>query len=150
MDKPTRAVVLIYDAFGRSPQTLQGADRLAAALGALVLVPDFFRGDCVRPEWMPADTDEKKARFQRWRTERAAVPDNLDALLAVRDAAAARWPSVAPRAWGVFGLCWGGKISVVACGKGNEGGQKFAVGGTAHPGYVLTHSLTHSSQAGLA
>jgi dienelactone hydrolase len=129
-----RAVVFIYDVFGPAPQTLQGADRLASALSAVVLIPDFFRGSYVQPSWTPADTEEKKAAFAKFRAERAAVQPNVEKLLEVRRAAAGKWPGVGEHGWGVFGLCWGGKIGVLVSGEGNEGTtRKFSVSGTAHP-----------------
>ena len=57
----SRAVLLAYDAFGYSPQLLQGADMLSAALNALIIVPDFFNGKPAQAAWFPPDTDEKKA-----------------------------------------------------------------------------------------
>jgi len=51
----------VYDIFGITPQTLQGADRLAAALGVLVVMPDWFKGEPMSPDWMPPDNAEKKA-----------------------------------------------------------------------------------------
>lgn len=44
----TKAIVDVSDIFGLAPQTLQGADLLAAALNALVLVPDFFKGEPIQ------------------------------------------------------------------------------------------------------
>ncbi len=40
----TKALITVYDIFGPAPQTLQGADGLAIALGALVIVPDLLEG----------------------------------------------------------------------------------------------------------
>jgi dienelactone hydrolase len=40
-----KAIVDVYDVFGPASQTLQGADALAEALGILVVVPDFFKGE---------------------------------------------------------------------------------------------------------
>ncbi|KAI1136432.1 alpha/beta-hydrolase [Hypoxylon sp. FL0543] len=130
---PQKAVIDIYDVFGLAPQTLQGADRLSASLNALVIVPDFFEGVYVQPDWLPPDTDEKKAAFAKFQGEQAAIPKNVDRLIEVRKAAGEKWPSVGDR-WGVFGLCWGGKVAVLACGKDNEGaGRVFKVSGQAHP-----------------
>ncbi|KAI1759512.1 alpha/beta-hydrolase [Hypoxylon sp. FL1150] len=132
-ESPSKAIIDIYDIFGISPQALQGADRLSAALGALVIVPDFFAGARADPSWLPADTDEKKAAFAKFRAESADVPRNVAKLLEVRRAAGERWASAGDN-WGVFGLCWGGKVGVLACGKDNEGpGRVFKAGGTAHP-----------------
>ncbi|KAI1385400.1 alpha/beta-hydrolase [Hypoxylon trugodes] len=131
---PQRAIFDVYDVFGLSPQALQGADRLSASLNALVLVPDFFEGDYMQAAWMPADTDEKKAAFAKFQNEKAVVSKNVEKLIELRELAGEIWPSTGDR-WGVFGLCWGGKIGVIACGEGNEGpGRIFKVGGTAHPG----------------
>ncbi|KAI1097549.1 alpha/beta-hydrolase [Jackrogersella minutella] len=130
---PQSAIIDIYDVFGLAPQTLQGADRLSASLNALVIVPDFFNGVYVQPEWLPVDTDEKKAAFAKFQSEQAAIPKNLEELIEVRKAAGERWPSTGDR-WGVLGLCWGGKLAVLVCGKGNEGpGRVFKASGTAHP-----------------
>lgn len=129
-----RAIVFIYDIFGPAPQTLQGADRLADSLNALVIVPDFFKGVYAQPTWMPADTEEKKKIFQKFRTEQASIPDNVAKLIELRKAAGDKWGNVGEDGWGVFGLCWGGKVGVLVSGAGNEGkGRKFAVSGTAHP-----------------
>ncbi|KAI1412788.1 alpha/beta-hydrolase [Hypoxylon sp. FL1857] len=131
---PQRAIIDIYDVFGLAPQTLQGADRLSASLNALVIVPDFLEGVYVQPSWIPADTDEKKAALAKFLSEQAAFPKNVEKLIEIRKTAAEKWPSAEDR-WGVFGLCWGGKVAVLACGKGNEGpGRVFKVSGTAHPG----------------
>ncbi|KAI0167705.1 dienelactone hydrolase family protein [Pestalotiopsis sp. NC0098] len=131
-----RGVVLIYDVFGPAPQTLQGADRLAAVIGdAVVLVPDFFEGVSAQPAWMPADTEAKKAAFAQFRADRADIPRAVDKLLEVRQEAGERWSGVDDEGgWGVVGLCWGGKVGVLVSGQGNEGkGRRFAVSGTAHP-----------------
>ncbi|KAI1207812.1 alpha/beta-hydrolase [Annulohypoxylon truncatum] len=130
---PQTAIIDIYDVFGLAPQTLQGADRLSSSLNALVIVPDFFDGVYMQEAWMPPDTEEKKAAMAKFREERAAIPKNVEKLLEVRKAAGEKWPSTGDR-WGVFGLCWGSKIGILACGKDNEGsGRVFKVSGTAHP-----------------
>lgn len=134
----TRAIIDIYDVFGFAPQTLQGADRLAAHLGnTLVFVPDFLEGHYVQPEWLPADTPEKQKAFEEFR---AAGPVSLERavpnLLRLRAelVAPGRYPAVDDHV-AVGGLCWGGKVSIVACGEGNEGkGRRFTASWTAHPG----------------
>ncbi|KAM0813305.1 putative Dienelactone hydrolase family protein [Seiridium cardinale] len=106
----TRAVIFIYDIFGPAPQSLQGADRLASSLNGL------------------------KAAFAKFRAEQAGIPPNVERLLEVRRLAGEKWPSVGEDGWGVFGLCWGGKIGVLVSGKDNEGtDRKFSASGTAHP-----------------
>ncbi|KAI2464901.1 alpha/beta-hydrolase [Annulohypoxylon bovei var. microspora] len=131
---PQIAIIDVYDVFGPAPQTLQGADRLSASLNALVLVPDFYYGVYMQEAWMPPDTEEKKALIANFRGDQADIPKNVAKLIEVRKVAGEKWPSTGDR-WGVFGLCWGGKVTVLASGKGNEGpGRVFKASGTAHPG----------------
>ncbi|KAH8664362.1 dienelactone hydrolase family protein [Xylariales sp. PMI_506] len=132
---PKKAIIFIYDIFGVAPQSQQGADRLAASIpDTVVLMPDFFRGSGMNPAWQPPDTDEKKEAIAKFRAECAGIDPNVAKLLEVRQAAEGRWPTVGAEAWGVFGLCWGGKIGVLAAGAGNEGkGRRIAAAGTAHP-----------------
>ena len=56
-----KAVYFIYDVFGFTDPTLQGADILASRGKEeyLVVVPDFFDGKPVQPEWFARDTEEK-------------------------------------------------------------------------------------------
>lgn len=125
---------MAYDIFGISSQTLQGADRLAAETGAIVLVPDFFEGKGLGHDLIPSDTEEKKQKVQAFFAATALFPDNLPKLFAIRKAMSDLYPA-AEQNWGIFGLCWGGKLTVLACGEGNEGaGRRFVASGTAHPG----------------
>jgi dienelactone hydrolase len=130
----TKGIVDIYDIFGIWPQTIQGADRLSAQIGALVLVPDFFDGTGLAIDAVPMDTDEKKKIVGDFFATKASPPDNLVKILALRKELTEKYPAIEGH-WGVFGLCWGGKLAVLASGEGNEGvGRRFNVSGTAHPG----------------
>ncbi|CAK7268796.1 hypothetical protein SEPCBS119000_003245 [Sporothrix epigloea] len=135
-DDATKAIVTVYDIFGMWPQTLQGADLLSSLTGALVLVPDFFNGDGAKPEWLPADSDEKKKLIGDFFAAKANPAENTQTLLRLRKEMAVRFPAVDDHV-GVFGLCWGGKIAVLATAADNEGaGRRFNVSGTAHPGLL--------------
>ena len=123
-----KGIIDVYDAFGNAPQTFQGADMLAEGLGAVVLVPDFFKGDALPGDIFPPDTDEKEQIVSKFLANQAAPPKNVEALLQTAAEAKKQWPSV--RNWGAFGLCWGGKIVVLASAEGTP----FTVSGTAHPG----------------
>lgn len=90
------------------PPTLQGADRLAESLDAVVLVPDFFKGEPIALSIIPPDTDEKKMRAQRFMAEKANPSENFPNLIQTATEAKERWPAV--EGWGVFGLCWGEKV----------------------------------------
>ncbi|KAI9734882.1 MAG: hypothetical protein M1834_001962 [Cirrosporium novae-zelandiae] len=122
-----KAIIDIYDAFGIMSQTLQGADLLAAGLKAMVLVPDFFKGEPLPLNMVPMDTDEKKAAGAKFISEKAGIPQNIDMLLKVTTEAKEKWSNV--EAWGVFGLCWGGKVVALVSGSGTL----FKVSGQAHP-----------------
>src|SRR5277367_2374615 len=123
-----KGIIDVYDIFGNAPQTFQGADMLAEGLGAVVIVPDFFKGEALPPDVFPPDTDEKKQIAEKFLAEQANIPKNTEALLQTAVEAKKQWPSV--KNWGAFGLCWGGKIVVLT----SAGGSPFVVSGTAHPG----------------
>lgn len=101
-------IVDIFDIFGFSTQTLQGADILAAQTNSLVVVPDFFDGVAVSHDWLPADSEEKKAFVSDFMREKAAFPQNVDLLLRVASECKTRFANA--RTWAAFGLCWGGKV----------------------------------------
>jgi dienelactone hydrolase len=130
----TKGIVDIYDIFGIWPQTVQGADRLAAHTGFLVLIPDLFDGTGLDINAIPMDTPEKAQKVQDFVSTTGNPQANVEKLLVFRKALADRFPAVEGH-WGLFGLCWGGKLAVLACGEGNEGvGRRFSASGTAHPG----------------
>ena len=111
---PTNAkvgLVTIFDVFGLVPQTLQGADVLAEALNAVVLVPDFFHGDSAQWSWFDKENAQivnQKALMDFIATT-ASFEKNIPALLNVVAEAKSLYPTV--EKWGSYGLCWGGKVS---------------------------------------
>ncbi|KAE8350157.1 ketopantoate reductase PanE/ApbA C terminal-domain-containing protein [Aspergillus coremiiformis] len=121
-------VVVLYDIFGMAIQTLQGADLLAARLNSLVLIPDFFEGESANPEWIPADTEEKRSALRRFVSNEASIPRNVDTLLEITKQYNTLFPSVAK--WAALGLCWGGKVAVLTSGPGTP----FVATGQVHPG----------------
>ena len=46
-----KAILVIYDIFGFFPQTIQGADVLAASQEYQVFMPDFFEGEPADIAW---------------------------------------------------------------------------------------------------
>ncbi|KAF3402051.1 hypothetical protein F1880_009945 [Penicillium rolfsii] len=121
-------LVDIYDVFGMASQTMQGADLLAARLNAVVLIPDFFDGEPLKHEYIPADTDEKKQIITEFMANKADIPRNLGVVIKAVEEHRARFSSV--QKWGAFGLCWGGKVTVLASGPNTP----FAASGQVHPG----------------
>ncbi|KAL2830920.1 hypothetical protein BDW59DRAFT_14865 [Aspergillus cavernicola] len=122
------AILAIYDIFGNSSQTTQGADILAAQLNALVLIPDFFFGDGANPEWIPPNTEEKNTALMnfvatkaQWTEAAKTMPDVVQAYKSV-------FPSV--EKWGAYGLCWGGKVLALSSGSGTP----FTATAQVHPG----------------
>lgn len=103
-----KGVVDVYDVFGLQVQTLQGADRLASSLNALVIMPDFCKGAFADPAWFPPDTEEKKVAAAKVRARTGSFADTLSVLLRTVAEAKQKWPSV--QGWGIVGLCWGGKV----------------------------------------
>ncbi|KIW26152.1 uncharacterized protein PV07_09272 [Cladophialophora immunda] len=128
---PKIGIIAIYDIFGISPQTLQGADLLSSATqfndSAVVLVPDFFNGSGVQFDWIPTDTEEKKLLFGTFMAQKAGIEKSRAALLEVVGECKAKLPTV--EHWGVYGLCWGGKIAVFVSGSESP----FDASAQAHP-----------------
>ncbi|KAH9945607.1 hypothetical protein B0H21DRAFT_694051 [Amylocystis lapponica] len=105
------AIVTVFDIFGFKPQTQQGADILAEQLNAHVVMPDFFEPDDALPvEAFPPVTDADKARLQAFFGGPANPGPNLQKLLRVGHALKADGAKFV----GAYGLCWGGKVSVLA------------------------------------
>jgi hypothetical protein len=101
-------IIDVYDIFGLSNQTLQGADLLASSLDAVLLIPDFFKGESVKKEWMSLPPEEKKPLWDKFMAESASIPAAAEALVKVVQESKTKFPSVAK--WGAYGLCWGAKV----------------------------------------
>lgn len=123
-----KAIVVVYDIFGYWPTTKQGADLLAEATKARVVMPDFFRGSPFPQEYYPPNTDEKKEALQKFfggagdfgarKPELEAIAEELKKNGAVK--------------LGMVGHCWGGKLSVISGGEGTV----FNAVGQVHPAMV--------------
>ncbi|KAL2861240.1 uncharacterized protein BJX67DRAFT_375473 [Aspergillus lucknowensis] len=124
------AILAIYDIFGNSPQTTQGADILATRLDTLVLIPDFFDGDGAKHEWFPTDTRERRAVLMDFVNAKAQWTEASKNLPDVVQAYQGAFPSVAK--WGAYGLCWGGKVLALSSGSGTP----FAATAQVHPGLM--------------
>ncbi|KAL4993756.1 Alpha/Beta hydrolase protein [Aspergillus recurvatus] len=124
------AILTIYDIFGNSPQTAQGADILATRLNALVLIPDFFYGDGAKHEWVPPDTEEKTAALMEFVNTKASFAGAAQSLSGLVNTYKGAFPSV--QKWGAYGLCWGGKVLALSSGEGTP----FAGTVQVHPGRI--------------
>lgn len=99
-------------------------------------MPDFFHGKPLDMSLIPPDTEEKKKTMHAFLTGPAGFPTNVAALLDVQAAAAQHFSSV--RKWGTYGLCWGGKVTVLA----GAATSPFRAAATAHPGRLAVDDLT--------
>ena len=110
-ESATKAIFYIYDIFGYTPQTLQGADIIAKAGNYLVIMPDFFRGKPAQASWYASDSPEnakKKADFMGFLS---LFQNEIKSLFGH---AHKTFPRVSD--WGAIGYCWGGKVVVVNSG----------------------------------
>lgn len=109
-ESATKALFYIYDIFGFTSQTLQGADILAEAGNYLVVVPDFFEGKYAGP-WFFGSSDEDKEKQAAFRKKMTFKTEEIKSLL---KHANSTFPSATK--WGAIGYCWGGKVASVNSG----------------------------------
>ncbi|KAL4940862.1 hypothetical protein BDV06DRAFT_13212 [Aspergillus oleicola] len=137
------AIFSIYDIFGNSPQTTQGADILSSTLNCLVLIPDFFDGDGAKHEWVPPDNEEKQKLLMEFVQTKASFGKAASSIPDLVSAYKKQFPSV--ERWGAYGLCWGGKVLALSSGEGTP----FSGTVQVHPGRmdvadVQTLSIPHA------
>ncbi|KAL4967884.1 Alpha/Beta hydrolase protein [Aspergillus stella-maris] len=122
------AILAIYDIFGNSPQTTQGADILSSTLNCLVLIPDFFNGDGAKYDWVPADSKEKEKLLMEFVNSKASFGGAAGKIEGIVEEYKREFSSV--EKWGAYGLCWGGKVLALSSGEGTVFGGTVQV----HPG----------------
>ncbi|KAH9927519.1 Alpha/Beta hydrolase protein [Epithele typhae] len=126
------AIVCVYDIFGYWPQTQQGADIIADKLKAQVLMPDFFENGAPWPvDNFPPTTDEDKQKLQEFFGGLANPGENVKRLLAVADALKKDGVEFI----GVYGFCWGGKVTILASSTETT---PFGAAAAVHPA-MLSH-----------
>ncbi|RPD58387.1 hypothetical protein L227DRAFT_550640 [Lentinus tigrinus ALCF2SS1-6] len=105
------ALVCVYDIFGFKPQTQQGADILAEKLGVQVLMPDFFEpGEPWPVDEFPPKTNEEKAKLQQFFGGTANPGNAKQKALNVGNALKSEGVEFV----GLYGYCWGGKVTTLA------------------------------------
>ncbi|KAF9779185.1 dienelactone hydrolase [Thelephora terrestris] len=126
-DNSETALIVVYDAFGYFPQTLQGADILAKSVGAQVFMPDFFgEGNACSTEKVPPKNDEDRKYFQEFMEGPGNFPASVPRLVAFADVLKAE----GFKKIGALGYCWGGKV--VLMGASNESSPLDAIS-VVHP-----------------
>ena len=108
-------------------QTIQGVDRLAINLNALILMPGFFEGEAARVNNVPPNTEDEKARLAKFRDGKLKYPLHLEMLQKVMTEAGKKDPSVP--SWVIHGLCWGEKLAALA----SREGTVFRISGQVNP-----------------
>lgn len=127
--KSDRAIVCVYDIFGFFPQTQKGADILANSLNTTVYMPHFFEPDQPFPiEKFPPKTQEQKQELQNFFATVASPSKNTEKLLTFGK----ELKSAGARKVGVYGFCWGGKVTVAAAGENTP----FSASSIVHPAYI--------------
>jgi dienelactone hydrolase len=99
----SNTLIAVYDIFGYHNNTLQFCDVLSQA-GFRVVVPDFFYGNPFNADNM--DDRDKRREWNRnagsWDKTRSTIVMVIDYLKQHYNV----------ESFGIFGLCWGGKIAV--------------------------------------
>ncbi|KAL0950700.1 hypothetical protein HGRIS_007477 [Hohenbuehelia grisea] len=112
-DASDNAIVCVFDIFGFFPQTQQGADIIASTLKTKVYMPDFFDPAPAFPaDNFPPKTDEAKKQLQDFFGGPASPPDTMKKLVAFGN----HLKSNGAKRLGVYGFCWGGKVTLLASG----------------------------------
>jgi len=120
------AIVCIYDIFGYWPQTQQGADIIASNLKSTVYMPDFFEPNPAFPqEKFPPKTDQDKADLQAFFGGTANPNAAVKKLVAFGE----HLKSTGVQKIGMYGFCWGGKVTISSAGDGTP----FSSAAIVHP-----------------
>ncbi|KAF8746235.1 hypothetical protein AX14_000034 [Amanita brunnescens Koide BX004] len=111
LDDSEHAIICVFDIFGYFPQTQQGADIIASALKTTVYMPDFFEPHSPFPaEKFPPNTPDAKAELQAFFAGTANPTATLNKLIAFGH----NLEAIGKKKIGVYGFCWGGKVTLVA------------------------------------
>ncbi|KAK4689171.1 hypothetical protein P7C73_g920, partial [Tremellales sp. Uapishka_1] len=104
-----KAIVLVYDIFGFTPQILQGADLLASQ-GYKVVMPDFMDGAVANGAWFSPDATpeqtEAKGKFF------GSFPGSISSQHAPFGKVVEALKSAGAEKVGAVGYCWGYKVIV--------------------------------------
>ena len=99
-----KAIYLIYDVFGFTDPTLQGADILASKgqQKYLVIVPDLFDGQPIQPEWYANEEEEEnKKKIAEFISKIKDPKPHVERALEIQASAKEEFNSV--ESWGVIG-----------------------------------------------
>lgn len=117
-------LVCVYDIFGFWDTTKQCADLLSDSMKVKVVMPDFLRNKPWPIASFPPSNEEENKKFQEWFSTVASVPDAKKDVEVV----AQELKKNGADKLGLYGFCWGGKITSLA---GYEG--------TLYSGVAIVH-----------
>ncbi|KAI8916591.1 Alpha/Beta hydrolase protein [Powellomyces hirtus] len=107
-------IVAVYDIFGFASQTQQGAD-LLATLGFRVIMPDLFRGKPFPVERMtPTGSEAEQKALMADIGNFIGTTGNFQERIPELQALSSALRSAGAEKVGVYGLCWGGKLVILA------------------------------------
>jgi len=125
---PTKAIILVYDIFGLTPNAKQLVDQLAVGCGKdyVVCVPDFMRGQAWDPSNVPPTADGKfpegvepgdgvDVLFGWIMTHPNCKQDRNEEIEKIRGHLLKSYPSLSK--FGMVGQCWGAKVALIAAKK---------------------------------
>jgi len=124
-----KAIFLLYDIFGYTSQTLQGADILASQ-GYVVTIPDLLEGQPPKMEWMARDTDERREKFAAFMTRIRDSKPHVENIHKCHASLKQAFPNV--EKWAAIGYCWGGKLVSITSFEGTP----WSVGVQTSPAMV--------------
>nr|XP_023908620.1 uncharacterized AIM2 family protein C977.15-like [Quercus suber]POF15583.1 putative aim2 family protein [Quercus suber] len=109
-----KGLFFMFDIFGFTSPTLQGADILGAA-GYRVFMPDLLEGSPAQKEWFyDHESGENKQKFDALMGRIRDPKPHLDNVSTVLAELKQKFPSV--ESWGAIGYCWGGKLVALTSG----------------------------------
>ncbi|KAF2720113.1 dienelactone hydrolase family protein-like protein [Polychaeton citri CBS 116435] len=109
-----KAIFFIYDIFGYTPQTIQGADILARGQSEyLVVMPDLFEGKPAQAAWF-ADKEAHQDELGAFLSKLADPSPKIAQIHSFFAEASKKYPSV--EKWGTIGYCFGGKLVALTSG----------------------------------
>lgn len=89
------------------PQTLQGADIISKSINGQVIIPDFFDGNTVKPEWFADQSEENQRKVQEWFGTTGNFLSHVSELHGVVDTVKAQNEGAKV---GAIGYCWGKSV----------------------------------------
>jgi len=127
-DHTNKAIIFIYDIFGYVKTTQQGADIIARAVNAKVVMPDFAHGEPYSSERFlnPPEGADVGAEVRKEFFDPSYMQERLNEIKAVAQELRKEGKTFV----GCIGLCWGGRLTLNA---GSQDPKVIDAAATNHP-----------------